>query len=44
MIDQDRILPYNINKILGRQVMRIKKNINREFGIGLISNPSGITD
>ena len=28
MIDQDRISPYNINKILGRQVMRIKKNIN----------------
>ena len=28
MSDQDRISPYNINTILTRQVMRIKKNIN----------------
>ena len=28
MSDQDRISPYNINTISGRQVMRIKKNIN----------------
>ena len=28
MSDQDRIFPYNINTILDRQVMRIKKNIN----------------
>ena len=28
MSDQDRISPYNINTILSRQVMRIKKNIN----------------
>ena len=26
--DQDRISPYNVNAISGRQVMRIKKNIN----------------
>ena len=26
--DQDRISPYNINTILNRKVMRIKKNIN----------------
>ena len=26
--DQDRISPYNINTISGRQVMRIEKNIN----------------
>ena len=26
--DQDRISPYNINTISGRQVMRIKKNVN----------------
>ena len=31
MSDQDRISPYNINTILSRQVMRIKKNIN--YGI-----------
>ena len=28
MSDQDRISPYNINTISGRQVMRKKKNIN----------------
>ena len=27
MSNQERISPHNINKILGRQVMRIKKNI-----------------
>ena len=27
MINQERISPHNINKILSRQVMRIKKNI-----------------
>ena len=26
--DQDRIPPYNINKISSKQVMRINKNIN----------------
>ena len=26
--DQDRISPYNVNAISGRQVMRIKKTIN----------------
>ena len=31
MSDQDRISPYNINKISTRQVMKIKKNIY--FGI-----------
>ena len=31
MSDQDRNFPYNINTILSRQVMRIKKNIN--YGI-----------
>ena len=29
MSDQDRISPYNINTISSRQVMRIKKNINK---------------
>ena len=33
MCDQDRISPYNINTIWGRQVMRIKKNITK----GIIS-------
>ena len=33
MCDQDRISPYNINTIWGRQVMGIKKNINK----GIIS-------
>ena len=33
MNDQDRISPYNINTISGRQVMRKKENINR----GMIS-------
>ena len=33
MSDQDRISPYNINTISSRQVMRIKKNINK----GIIS-------
>ena len=28
MNDQDRISPYNIHTISGRQVMRKKKNIN----------------
>ena len=28
MGDQDRVSPYNINTIPGRQMMRIKKNIN----------------
>ena len=28
MSDQDRISPYNINTILSRRVMRIKKNIS----------------
>ena len=28
MNDQDRISPYNVITISGRQVMRIKKNIN----------------
>ena len=28
MSDQDRISPYNINKISSRQVMGIKENIN----------------
>ena len=28
MNDQERISPYSINTTLGRQVMRIKKNIN----------------
>ena len=28
MSDQDRISPYNINTILSRQVMSLKKNIN----------------
>ena len=28
MSDQDRISPYNINMILSRQVMRIKKSIS----------------
>ena len=31
MCDQDRISPYNINTIWGRQVMRIKKNITKGF-------------
>ena len=31
--DQERISPYNINKISSRQVMRINKNINQ----GIIS-------
>ena len=31
MSDQDRILPYNINTISRRQVMRIEKNI--DYGI-----------
>ena len=34
MSDQDRISPYNINTISSRQVMRIKKNINK----GIISS------
>ena len=29
MSDQDRISPYNINAISSKQVMRIKKNINK---------------
>ena len=33
MSDQDRISPFNINKISTRYVMRIKKNIN----LGIIS-------
>ena len=28
MSDQDRISSFNINTVLSRQVMRIKKNIN----------------
>ena len=28
MSDQDKISPYNINTILSRQVMSLKKNIN----------------
>ena len=28
MSDQDRISSFNINAVLSRQVMRIKKNIN----------------
>ena len=31
MNDQDRISPYNINRVSGSQVMRMKKNIN--YGI-----------
>ena len=31
MSDQDRISPYNINTISGRQVMRKKKNINQRI-------------
>ena len=31
MNDQDRISPYNINRVSGSQVMRVKKNIN--YGI-----------
>ena len=30
MSDRDRISPHNINTISSRQVMRIKKNINKE--------------
>ena len=30
MSDQERISPHNINTISSRQVMRIKKNINKE--------------
>ena len=30
MSDQDRISPHNINTIPSRQVVRIKKNINKE--------------
>ena len=33
MFDQDRISPYNINTVSSRQVMRIKKNIDK----GIIS-------
>ena len=33
--DQDRISPYNINTILSRQVMRIKKTVN----LGIIVDP-----
>ena len=29
MSDQDRISPYNINTISSKQMMRIKKNINK---------------
>ena len=36
MIDQDRISPYNINKILGRQVMRLLRKISI---VGLLINP-----
>ena len=35
MSDQDRISPYNINTMLSRQVMRIKKNII----YGILVNP-----
>ena len=35
MCDQGRISPYIINTISGRQVMRIKKNIN----YGLLVDP-----
>ena len=31
MSDQDRISPYNINTISSAQVMKIKKNINKEI-------------
>ena len=31
MNDQDRISPYNIDRVSGSQVMRMKKNIN--YGI-----------
>ena len=36
MSDQDRISSFNINTVLSRQVMRIKKNIN--WGSKLIQN------
>ena len=36
--DQDRISPYNINMILTRQVMRIKKILIRRLLFDLIPN------
>ena len=39
MSDQDRISPYNINKISSRQVMRIQKNINEGIIRGLLVDP-----
>ena len=38
MCDQGRISPYIINTISGRQVMRIKKNIN--YGLLVDSIPN----
>ena len=42
MGNQDRISPYNINTILSRQVMRIKKNINMSLIIIFVPIPSSL--